>query len=387
MGRLAMTVAVLIGVTMQVDVASAAPDALDTVLAQYQTTSGKVDWKRLRRDLAARKRPSGGAAAKLAVAPNAAYAQLPATPPPAPGTTARPEGVLLLRSAYSAQTFISEQSDLSDDGASISFTRNNLAGTDTIAGKGALFYALHQWVPLQTTNPNDIAVSHYSVVPGVEWDIKSQRKTGEMVGAASVLLGSEFLLRGPVLDMSYLKARASYTSDVSTGAAQVYGSDLSWAPVLLERNVGTRNVYGPYGLAIGFYPTLDASYVHVGAEGAFANLVTGRDYFWVGPHVNADLGFKQGWLERFRLNLEYYYLYDTLRGGYQNIDYGVVSLTTKLGSWQAIHDPTQTADVSFVVRYTGGKSPRTLEKNGETFAGLTLKLGDLGIAKTDANVK
>ena len=87
-----------------------------------------------------------------------------------------------MRDAYSNQTFISEQDTLSDNGASLSYTRDGIANRATIAGTGCSFYAMDQWIAPNTVDPNVVRLAHYSVVPGIEWDIKSQSKLSDFFG-------------------------------------------------------------------------------------------------------------------------------------------------------------------------------------------------------------
>lgn len=357
------------------------PEVLDEILAKYSAPSGEVDWARLKRDLAMRRKASAGSR-KLPEAVARANSLAPAggglAPVAPPSFDTRPHGVLLLRDAYSNQTFISEQDKLSDNGASLSYTGNEIDKTRIVAGKGALFYAMDQWIAPTTVDPNAIRLAHYSLVPGIEWDIKSKKTINNFGGSASALFGSEFLMRTPWFDASYLKLNGSFTTDVSSGKAQVYGGELTWQPVLLNSGIGTtRRLNRQLDMWVEFVPILNLNFSHVGSSGDFANLIQGRDYVWTGTELSGRLFFQSGILAPYSLFAKYYFLYDALHRGNQNIDYKQVGGSAKLLTWRNPLQETDTADLSLTVRYTKGTSLRTLEKNDEIYAGLTLKLGSL----------
>ncbi|MES5482105.1 hypothetical protein QMZ05_05050 [Bradyrhizobium sp. INPA03-11B] len=354
-------------------------EMLDEVLAKYGSSSGDVDWARLKRDIAARKKASAEnrrtPTARAYLSPAPVNNVAPVVPP---SFDTRPHGVLLLRDAYSNQTFISEQDTLSDNGASLSYTGNEIDKTRIVAGKGALFYAMDQWIAPTTVDPNVIRLAHYSLVPGIEWDIKSKKTTSDFGGSASALFGSEFLVRTPWFDASYFKFNGSYTTDVSSGKAQVYGGELTWQPVLLNSGIGTtRRLNRQLDMWVEFVPTLNMNFSHVGDSGDFANLIQGRDYLWTGTELSGRLFFQSGVLAPYSLFAKYYFLYDALHRGNQNVDYKQVGGSAKLLSWRNPLQETDTADLSLTVRYTNGTSLRTLERNDEIYAGLTLKLGSI----------
>jgi hypothetical protein len=387
MNRYLAVAAILVGASQAHAETDISPDVLDVVLKKYQSVSGDMDWVRLQHDLAARKKTAkikspqddaGRPRVVVTVAPVAASTMAPIAPPP---FDTKPTGVLLLRDAYSNQTFISEQDTLSDNGASLSYTRDGIANKQTIAGKGALFYAMDQWIAPSTVDPNAVRLAHYSIVPGIEWDIKSQSKLHDVSGSTSALLGAEYLVRSPWFDASYFKANASYTTDVSSGKAQVYGSEFTWQPVLLNAGIGTtRRLNRQLDVWLEFVPTLNADFFHVGDSGDFSNLIKGRDYFWAGPELSGRLFFQRGPLAPYSLFFKYYFLYDTLHGGMQNVNYSQVGAMAKLLQWKDPVQGTDTGDLSLTLRYTKGATLRTLEKNDEVFAGITLKIGSLPTA-------
>lgn len=369
------------------DVSAGASDsaaALDGVINLYRNARGEVDWPRLQKDLAAKRKaglatPANARAMTPAGISTQALVAQPAPAPPSFDT--RPRGVLLLRDAYSNQAFLSEGEILSDNGASISYTRDNEAGKQTIAGKGALFYAIDQWVAPMTIDPNAVRLAHYALVPGVEWDIKAKNRLGNLSGSASALLGSEFLIRSPVFDASFVKVSASFTTDVSSGSAQVYGGELAWQPVLLQHGIGTtRRLSREWDMWSEFVPTLNAQYIHVGDNGDFANLSVGQDYLWTGTELAGRLFFESGVLKPYSLFFKYFYLYDALHSGRQDVHYGQVGAMAKLLEWKNPESPTDTGTLSLTVRYTKGTALRSLERNDELFTGLTLKIGSLTAA-------
>lgn len=242
------------------------------------------------------------------------------------------------------QAFLSEKADLSDNGASLSYTRDGIANSQTIAGKGAVFAAISQWIPPTTNDPNAPRLAYYGLVPGIEWDIKTKKDLHQLSGPISALFGSEFLIRTPWIATSFLKSNAVYTTDASDGRAEIYGAEVGWQPILPQARVGTTTLLSKQlDLWLGFHPTLNSDFFHVGKRGDFANLVTGRDYLWVGPN--------SGPLERFSLLFKYFYFYDALHRGGQNVNYGQITGKAKLVEWKDQNDPTQLADLSLIVRY------------------------------------
>jgi hypothetical protein len=353
--------------------AHASDAALDEVLANYRARSGDIDWAKLRAALAARKAQQS----RTNLARTASVPRAVATAAVRPWLP-EPRAVLLLRDAYSVQTFISSHEELSDNGASLTYTRNGIAESQTIAGKGALFYASGGWIAPTSVDPNVVRIGHYGFVPGVEWDIKSQRNLRGLSGSVSAMAAAEFLIRSPWISTSYLKANAVYTTDVATGGAQVFGGEFAWQPVIAEARIGTKTrLNKEWDLWLGFYPTLNVDYFHVGESGDFSNLITGRDYLWVGPKLHADLSFESGMLKPYSLFLRYYFLYDSLHRGAQNVNYVQLGGKAKLLEWKDAADATALADLSLLVRYTKGETLRTLDKNDELFAGLSLKIGNL----------
>jgi hypothetical protein len=307
----------------------------------------------------------------------------PPVPPDWPAF--KPTAVLLIRDAYSVQSFISETlqlsdpgtAKLSDNGASLSYTRDGVANTQTIAGKGAVFYAYSQWIAPTTNDPNVVRLAHYSVVPGVEWDVKTKNNLHQVSGPVSAMVQSEFLIRSPWVATSVIRTNAVYTTDASDGRSQVYGAEFGWQPIIPQLRIGTTTQLSrDLDLWLGFYPTLNSDYFHVGNKGDFANLVTGRDYLWIGPKLQADLSFHSGMLERYSFFLKYFYLYDSLNNGGQNVNYGQVGAKAKLIEWKDAND-AQLGDLSLLLRYTNGKAVRTLEQNNELYAGVTLKFGNV----------
>lgn len=360
--------------------ALAAPPSYDEALAVVCAArrNGANDGvKKLCRDLHS-EQPTAGATARVAPPKAALPSSRKTESTAATWPESKPVAVLLVRDAYSVQSFLSEQADLSDNGASLSYTRDGIANSQTIAGKGAVFAAISQWILPATNDPNVPRLAHYSLVPGVEWDIKSKNNLRQLSGPVTALFGSEFLIRTPWVATSFLKTNAVYTTDASDGRAELYGAEVGWQPIIPQARIGTTTLLNKQlDLWLGFHPTLNSDFFHVGKSGDFTNLVTGRDYLWVGPKVMADLSFHSGPLERFSLFLKYFYLYDVLHTGSQNVNYGQIGGKAKLVEWRNPNDPTQLADLSLIVRYTNGTALRTLERNNELYAGLTFKFGNL----------
>ena len=71
---------------------------------------------------------------------------------------------------------------------------------------------------------------------------------------------------------------------------------------------------------VEFVPTLNVDFFHVGDSGDFSNLIKGRDYVWAGPELSGRLFFQSGPLAPYSLFFKYYFLYDSLHSGLQNVE-------------------------------------------------------------------
>lgn len=306
----------------------------------------------------------------------------PATP--ASATVTRPDSdihtALLLRDAYSTIAFITGGSEVSQNGASFSVTNDQTASSTTLAGNGALIYAIYGDTSRNIPGDANVAmprVTHFSVVPGLEWDFKS--KNGQNSGSVSGRFGTELeLVQGGPITLQYITANAIYTTDVATNNAQVYGTEISWQPKAANYWIGTsRRVNQGLDMWFAFHPTLDVDYYHVGQTGSFANLTPNIDYLWVGPKAQADLYFLSGPLQPIHLYAKYFYLYDALNGAKSTVSYLQTGVKYKIASWGADQAPATRASLTVDLRYTNGTTPRTLDRVDELYAGLTLKLGDI----------
>jgi len=290
---------------------------------------------------------------------------------------------ILLRDVYSVVAFISHDDEdaagISKKGASFTATNDRIADTTTLSGKGAFIYALYGDTNLNVPGTVDARIprmTHFSFVPGLEWDIKS--KNGRNTGSVSGRAGLEFeTQQGPPFTTQYWRANAIYTTDLASNDAQVYGVEASWMPVSAAYAIGvSRRITRDLDMWVKFVPTLNSDYYHVGDPGTFTDL-TNHDYWWVGPKLQADLFFGSGPLEGFNLYAKYFYLKDLLNGGDTSVDYLQTGLQIEVGNWDIEADPTRKLALGVELRYTKGKTPRTLERTDEVFAGLTVKLGDL----------
>jgi hypothetical protein len=187
----------------------------------------------------------------------------------------------------------------------------------------------------------------------------------------------ELEFQGPgAISTQYFRADAIYTTDVATNSAQVYGVEMSWMPMASDYWIGvsrhvTNNLY------FSFVPTLNSDYFHVGQTGTFDNLMPHHDYWWVGPKLQANLFFGAGPWADSGIYAKYFYLHDLLNGRSTSVSYLQAGVLFALGNWKVEEDATRRAKLSLELRYTTGKTPRTLERTEELYAGLNIKLGDL----------
>jgi hypothetical protein len=291
-------------------------------------------------------------------------------------------GVLLLRDQYSVVgLFMVGEDDkpLSKNGATFTVLNDRLTGRTTVTGSGALMYAFYGNVGLSTpgtVNAHTPRITHLAVTPGLEWDVIS--RNGKAEGSVAARFGSEFEISGGPFQTQYVRANALYITDIATNNAQVYGTEWSFVPHAPLYYIGTsRRINRDLDMWLNFVPTLNLDYFHVSRNGSFGNLIANRDYLWVGPKLSADLYFRSGPLQWLSFSAKYFYLHDALNGSASTVNYLQASVRVGLGNWEVEADGGRRAKLSAVLQHTSGRTPRTLERKDELYAGLELKLGDL----------
>jgi hypothetical protein len=280
---------------------------------------------------------------------------------------------LLLRDSYSPVAFITAESELSQKGATFSFTDNIRDRQTTFVGKGALMLASYGNLD---ANVSSLPITHFAWVPGVEWDRKiiNGKDTGSMTARAGLELET---VGDRPFPTQYWRATAIYTTDVNT-KAQIYGVEGSWQPesTPLWLNV-TRRLFLDSPAWLGFYPSLNVDYYSTQKVGEFKNLQA-RDYLWLGPKFSATLSFDQDYfLNPFTFYLNYQYGYDALSSSSNSSSsYLQTGALIKIASLPAMA-LSNGGEISIDTRYTTGSKPRTLEKINEWYAGLNLKIGSI----------
>jgi hypothetical protein len=289
------------------------------------------------------------------------------------------QGVLLLRDQYSVAPFISAADRLSENGATVSWTNDRLTNQTTIQGSGALFYAFHGEMGLNTPGTVDSRaprLTHLALIPGVEWDLTS--RNGKHEGIVSARAGAEFEISGGLFSTQYVRGTAIYTTDIATSNAEIFGTEWSFVPIAPRARIGARTQLSEeLGLWLGLFPTLNVEYSHVSRNGVFGDLIPNHDYLWVGPKLNAELLTLAGPLAGFSVFAKYFYLYDVLGNSASSVNYLEAGARYSLARWEPGIDPASRADLSAVFKYMVGTTPRTLTRKDEFFAGLEVKLGDL----------
>jgi hypothetical protein len=316
--------------------------------------------------------------------------QLRKGPTPTPRDPAKPtpvkakhddlKGVLLVRDVYAVPAFLVDGDALSKNGATFSVTNDRLTGQTTLAGKGSVFYAFYGHTNLDlpgTVSSDTFRMTRLALVPGLEWDIKA--KNGNNTGSVSARAGAEFeFTAGGPIETQIFRANAVYTTDVATNQAEIYGIEASWMPLASDYSIGIKQAV-PFARSLyySFIATLNSDFFHVGQTASFANLTPNHDYWWVGPKLQATLSVETGPFADSSLYAKYFYLYDVLNGRSTAVNYFQTGVVVGLSSWESESDPTKRAKLSFEVRYTTGRAPRTLERSEELYAGLSVKVGDL----------
>lgn len=106
-------------------------------------------------------------------------------------------------------------------------------------------------------------------------------------------------------------------------------------------------------------------YYRVENAGSFDNL-NNKDYLWAGTKLRANLWFDKGLLRPISLYARYFYLYDTLHPGYNDVSYFQRGVKFKL---------TPDGRVALDFRYTNGTTSRTLVRVDEFYTSLIVKVG------------
>jgi hypothetical protein len=283
---------------------------------------------------------------------------------------------VLIRDAYAANAFLIGGQKLSDDGATFSYTHDYVTSQTNWAGKGSVMLAIHGDTNLTFTgDPNTPRVTYFGFLSGIEFDRQISSAAPKNQGSVSAKGGLEIeTLQGGELIWQYFKADSVYTTDYG-GKASIFSFETMWQPIANTWPIGKHwSINEQLGAWIYFGPTLNIDYTYVGDNGPYDTLTPGTGYLWVGPKVQATLYFDQGFLKPISLSAKVFYLYETLRGGTQNIDYQQYSAGYKLIE-------TSEATVGLKVQYTHGNTPRTLENRKEFYAGLDIKLGELQPSK------
>ncbi len=309
--------------------------------------------------------------------------------PPAPELVPyKPVPFFIVRDAYPVNAVVTNDEKISDAGALVSYTHDRIAKEWTLALKGAVAAGV-AW-DRELTNGIE-GVSRVAFMAGAEFDRGFQNNSAN-TGSASAKAGFEleYFNANALFLRQYFRADAVYTTDYD-GKASLFGFEGSWQPMSgNDGYVGKTTAIawdaaGRPRVWWEFRPTLAVDYFHVADNGVFKALKTGEDYLWAGLKLKSSLIVERPleWLfpdlttKAITLEAKYFYLYETLSGRKnQNIDY--LQLTA---SYPII------GDFLFAqVRYTNGNSPRTLVRQDDVYAGLTIKIGDYPTSPTSAPV-
>ncbi|MGY4512101.1 hypothetical protein ACVIN2_005555 [Bradyrhizobium sp. USDA 3650] len=273
----------------------------------------------------------------------------------------------LIRESYAPIAYITLDGDISDNGASFTYTRNLDGKFDTFVGKGALIAAVHGNTNLNYTgDPNKPRMTYFNFAPGLEFDTTISK--GKTTGSISGMAGFEAEIQsGGPLPMQYLRTNATYTTDYDQ-QARIYGLESMWQPWAPDLYIGSSfRANETLGMWVSFFPTLASDYYRVENAGTFDQLKN-RDYFWAGTKMSGNVWFDKGFLKPVSLYVRYYYLYDMLHPSHNDVNYFQGGVKYKL---------TPDGRIALDFRYTSGTTLRTLNRVNEFYTGLTVKLGEL----------
>ncbi|WP_315834447.1 hypothetical protein [Bradyrhizobium prioriisuperbiae] len=301
----------------------------------------------------------------------------PKPKPPAPKKDPfKPAPVFLVRDAYPTGAAITNDTKVSDAGALVSYTDDRIAKQSALAIKGAVIAGFVWDRELTTENLKaNSYLSRVALLTGMEFD-RSIQNGSKNTGSQSAKGGFEFEYFSPnsYLIRQYVKADAVYTTDFD-GKASIFGFEAFWQPMTLgfigKTTQLTENVW------LNFRPTLALDYFHVADDGVFKTLTPGDNYLWAGTKISASLIFDNLWPDVIDKSLtfeaKYIYLAETLNpSSKRNIDY--VQVTASY--------PIYKDNLFLQARYTNGNTPRTLTRQDEFYAGLTIKLGEIPSSPT-----
>ncbi|TIO74443.1 MAG: hypothetical protein E5X74_18755 [Mesorhizobium sp.] len=275
---------------------------------------------------------------------------------------------LLLRDAYATGVFLDSNEEVSDAGATFSYTNSFKTGVNTLSATGAvMFGTVDELNRNYNGDAEALRATRLGFLGGLEFDTKWTN--GEKSGSLAARFGAELETeQGGIFPYQYWKLNGVYTTDFD-GIANVFGVESKWMPISDTLPIGkTWSLDGGESAWLYFRPTLNVDYAHVDDNGTFTALVPGRDYLWVGIKADLTLFFSSSLLKPFSLNAKYIYMYDVLGSGNDSIDF------VQIAAKYALNESRTT----FVqARYTYGNTPRTLTVKNEAFVGLTVLFGDL----------
>ncbi|MBR0911496.1 hypothetical protein [Bradyrhizobium japonicum] len=273
----------------------------------------------------------------------------------------------LIRESYAPIAYITLDGDLSDNGASFTYTRNLANKFDTFVGNGAVLMAVHGNTNLNYTgDPNKARITYFNFAPGIEFDTTLSK--GTMTGSISAMAAFEAEIQGGgPIPMQYLRTNATYTTDYDQ-QARIYGLESMWQPWAPDWFIGSSfRANEALGMWVSFFPTLASDYYRVENAGTFDQLKN-RDYLWAGTKMSGNVWFDKGFLKPFSFYLRYYYLYDVLHPSHNEVNYFQGGMKYKL---------TPDGRIALDFRYTNGTTLRTLNWKNEFYTGLTVKIGEL----------
>jgi hypothetical protein len=300
-------------------------------------------------------------------------------PPPKPPKKEPPDPyaaqpVFIVRDAYPAKAFLSEGRKTSDTGAVVSYARDRANDKTTWTVKGSATAGIVKTSPIDYDKLDELQIHRTAFLIGVESDRTFQNVAPKQKGSISAKGGFEVEgWSSGEFFRHYVKGDVVYTTDYS-GGASVYGFETLYQPMaknfLIGHTAKPRFLGGK--VWVGFWPTLAFDYFHVGNNGTFDALTTGKDYAWAGTKLTASLGFDEDYLKRLTFLAKYIYMPEFGSGTNATVNYRQFS-----AQYALIQDEQENDILSLEARWTRGNTPRTLEIKDDFYAGLTFKLGAL----------
>jgi hypothetical protein len=236
------------------------------------------------------------------------------------------EPPFLLRDAYSPYSIVAGPPARDRaEGMQFSYTRDIRSSNDIVSASGAIIGQKPLALEAGADNPwTSLGVSRVLVAPAFEFDRKTNdkdpKKTADYLAAR---LFSEFEVEVPhaLFRTHYFRYAAHLKSDWR-GDSKIVGGYAEWQPTSLPLAIGAARPILPHvpHVQVRWQPMLRAEAEKVLNAGLLPNVITGDEYYRVGPIVQANMWFPDTLLDRLSVEFQYRYLW-SLTSSDKNVEY------------------------------------------------------------------